>query len=229
MTPRSARPTEGSRSGRAHDAVIGVLLLLADGLTYREIRAQRVSSSVNGKGRAGRLYVRHASGSGSDWTRKRHGAQHPAPRTAPRWRESQIQPHHAILMTPSEGRGRASTADRCVDREINPVLPLSPGRAERHGFEYIRHGTLSLYAALERARVRPDGGTPHQPATSSKVPRRRTSAITCAHKTTGSGIARSRIWRSSLNQVELWFQDRDLIRGVFTSKITYIQQREPVE
>jgi hypothetical protein len=24
-----------------------------------------------------------------------------------------------------------------------------PGRAERHGFEYIRHGTLSLYAALD--------------------------------------------------------------------------------
>ena len=30
-----------------------------------------------------------------------------------------------------------------------PILPLSPGRAERHGFEYVRHGTLSLYAALE--------------------------------------------------------------------------------
>ncbi len=29
-------------------------------------------------------------------------------------------------------------------------MPLSPGRAERHGFEYVRHGTLSLYAALER-------------------------------------------------------------------------------
>ena len=29
------------------------------------------------------------------------------------------------------------------------VLPLSPGRAERHGFEYYRHGTLSLYAALD--------------------------------------------------------------------------------
>jgi hypothetical protein len=27
-------------------------------------------------------------------------------------------------------------------------LPLSPGRAERHGFEYYRHGTLSLYSAL---------------------------------------------------------------------------------
>ena len=28
------------------------------------------------------------------------------------------------------------------------MLPLSPGRLERHGFEYYRHGTLSLYAAL---------------------------------------------------------------------------------
>jgi len=28
------------------------------------------------------------------------------------------------------------------------VLPLSPGRAERHGLEYFRHGTLSLYAAF---------------------------------------------------------------------------------
>ena len=26
---------------------------------------------------------------------------------------------------------------------------MSPGRAERHGFEYFRHGTLSLYAALD--------------------------------------------------------------------------------
>jgi hypothetical protein len=30
-------------------------------------------------------------------------------------------------------------------------LPLSPGRAERHGFEYFCHGTLSLYAALNTA------------------------------------------------------------------------------
>lgn len=35
---------------------------------------------------------------------------------------------------------------------LDPVLPLSPGRAERHGFEYQRNGTLSLYAALEVAR-----------------------------------------------------------------------------
>jgi hypothetical protein len=40
------------------------------------------------------------------------------------------------------------TAIQALDR-LDPVLPLSPGRAESHGFEYFRHGTLSLYAALE--------------------------------------------------------------------------------
>jgi DDE superfamily endonuclease len=39
------------------------------------------------------------------------------------------------------------TAIQALDR-LDPVLPLSPGRAERHGFEYYRHGTLSLYAAF---------------------------------------------------------------------------------
>jgi len=40
------------------------------------------------------------------------------------------------------------TALQALDR-LDPVLPMSPGRAERHGFEYYRHGTLSLYAALD--------------------------------------------------------------------------------
>ena len=33
------------------------------------------------------------------------------------------------------------TAIQALDR-LDPVLPLSPGRAERHGFEYFRHGTF---------------------------------------------------------------------------------------
>src|SRR3954462_13733123 len=41
------------------------------------------------------------------------------------------------------------TAIQALDR-VDPVLPFSPGRAERHGFEYRRHGTLLLYAALNR-------------------------------------------------------------------------------
>jgi len=46
--------------------------------------------------------------------------------------------------------GQAKFAhDRTNDFALEAVLPLSPGRAERHGFEYYRHGTLSLYAALD--------------------------------------------------------------------------------
>ena len=51
-------------------------------------------------------------------------------------------PQHAAVFCVDE-----KTAIQALDRE-DPVLPLSPGRAERHGFEYFRHGTLSLYAAF---------------------------------------------------------------------------------
>jgi transposase len=52
-------------------------------------------------------------------------------------------PQHAAVFCVDE-----KTAIQALDR-LDPVLPLSPGRAERHGFEYFRHGTLSLYAALD--------------------------------------------------------------------------------
>ena len=39
------------------------------------------------------------------------------------------------------------SAIQALDR-LDPGLPLSPGHAERRGFEYFRHDTLSLYAAL---------------------------------------------------------------------------------
>ncbi|MCX5545768.1 transposase, partial [Paraburkholderia sp. CNPSo 3076] len=39
------------------------------------------------------------------------------------------------------------TAIQALDRK-DRMLPLSPGRAESHGFEYKRNGTLSLFAAL---------------------------------------------------------------------------------
>src|ERR1700739_4034386 len=51
-------------------------------------------------------------------------------------------PQHAAVFCVDE-----KTAIQALAR-LDPVLPLSPGRAERHGFEYYRHGTLSLYAAL---------------------------------------------------------------------------------
>src|ERR1700728_3615982 len=52
-------------------------------------------------------------------------------------------PQHAVVFCVDE-----KTAIQALDR-LDPLLPLSPGRAERHGFEYYRHGTLSLYAALD--------------------------------------------------------------------------------
>src|SRR5499427_4785942 len=51
-------------------------------------------------------------------------------------------PQHAAVFCLDE-----KVAIEALDR-LDPVLPLSPGRAERHGFEYYRHGTLSLYAAF---------------------------------------------------------------------------------
>src|SRR5690606_14564027 len=52
-------------------------------------------------------------------------------------------PQHAAVFCVDE-----KTAIQALDRR-DRVLPMSPGRAERHGFEYVRNGTLSLYAALE--------------------------------------------------------------------------------
>ena len=63
-------------------------------------------------------------------------------------------PQHAAVFCVDE-----KTAIQALDR-LDPVLPLSPGRAERHGFEYYRHGTLSLYAALDTATGRVHGKTP---------------------------------------------------------------------
>src|SRR3954466_13766225 len=51
-------------------------------------------------------------------------------------------PQHAAVFCVDE-----KSAIQALDRK-DPVLALSPGRAERHGFEYFRHGTLSLYAAF---------------------------------------------------------------------------------
>jgi transposase len=51
-------------------------------------------------------------------------------------------PQHAAVFCVDE-----KTAIQALDRK-DPVLPLSPGRAERLGFEYYRHGTLSLYVAF---------------------------------------------------------------------------------
>ena len=54
-------------------------------------------------------------------------------------------PAHAAVFCVDE-----KTAIEALDRK-DRMLPLSPGRAESHGFEYRRNGTLSLFAALNTA------------------------------------------------------------------------------
>src|SRR5438034_6986982 len=147
-------------------------------------------------------------------------------------------PQHAAAFCVDE-----KTAIQALDR-LDPVLPLSPGRAERHGFEYYRHGTLSLYAALDVKTGKVEG----------KTAKRHTSAEflvflrglvqksrwakqihivldnLSAHKTKAVEeflqenpkvrFHFTPTYSSWLNQVELWFAkiQRDVIaRGVFTS------------
>ena len=135
------------------------------------------------------------------------------------------------------------TAIQALDRR-DPVLPLSPGRAERHGFEYVRHGTVSLYAALEVGTGHVEGMTAARHTSQmfltfldrvvATQPKRREIHLICdnlsAHKTKAVNAwvaAHPRVtlhytptYSSWLNQVELWFGkiQRDLIaRGIFTS------------
>lgn len=124
----------------------------------------------------------------------------------------------------------------------DPVLPLSPGRAERHGFEYFRHGTLSLYAAFNTKTGEVLGKTTarhtsaefvaflndivaNQPAGKeihviadnlSALKTKQVSGFLAEHPTVHMHF--SPTYSSWLNQVELWFAkiERDVIaRGVF--------------
>jgi transposase len=147
-------------------------------------------------------------------------------------------PQHAAVFCVDE-----KTAIQALDR-LDPVLPLSPGRAERHGFEYYRHGTLSLYAALNTQTGEVVGDTADRHTSAEFVrflstvvttqPRGRTIHLIAdnlsAHKTKQVAAflaAHPRVhlhftptYASWLNQVELWFSkiERDVIaRGIFTS------------
>jgi hypothetical protein len=57
-------------------------------------------------------------------------------------------PQHVTVFCVDE-----KTAIQALDRK-DPVLLLSPGRAERHGFEYNRHAALSLFAAFNSRQTR---------------------------------------------------------------------------
>lgn len=147
-------------------------------------------------------------------------------------------PQHAVVFCVDE-----KTAIQALDR-IDPLLPLSPGRAERHGFEYYRHGTLSLYAALNTRTGEVLGNTvPHHTSDEfvaflesvvDTQPRRRAIHIIVdnlsAHKTQKVRtflathptvrLHYTPTYSSWLNQIELWFSkiERDVIaRGIFTS------------
>ena len=147
-------------------------------------------------------------------------------------------PQHAVVFAADE-----KTAIQALDR-LDPVLPLSPGRAERHGFEYSRHGTLSLYAALNTRTGEIIGQTVPRHTSAAFVDflqdvlatqsRRREIHVIVenlsAHKTKKVEAflaVHPRVhlhftptYASWLNQVELWFAkiERDLLaRGIFTS------------
>jgi hypothetical protein len=115
-------------------------------------------------------------------------------------------PQHAAVFC-------VKTAIQALDRK-DPALPLSPGRAERHGFEYYRHGTLSLYAAFNTKTGDVLG----------KTAARHTSAefVAFLADIVANQTARERgppTYYSWLNQVELWFSkiERDVVaREVFT-------------
>jgi transposase len=147
-------------------------------------------------------------------------------------------PQHAAVFSLDE-----KTAIQALDR-LDPVLPLSPGRAERHGFEYYRHGTLSLYAALNTQTGEVLGQTAPRHTSDDFVtfltavvdtqPRRRPIHIILdnlsTHKTQkvrtflaahpNVQLHFTPTYSSWLNQVELWFAkiEHDVIaRGIFDS------------
>jgi len=147
-------------------------------------------------------------------------------------------PQHAAVFCVDE-----KTAIQALDR-LDPVLPLSPGRAERHGFEYYRHGTLSLYGALDtqsgavfgKTAVRhtsaefvaflgdliasqPAGQEIHVIADNLSAHKsKRVAAFLTANPNLHMHFTPT--YSSWLNQIELWFAkiERDVIaRGIFTS------------
>jgi len=147
-------------------------------------------------------------------------------------------PQHAAIFCVDE-----KTAIQALDR-LDPVLPFSPGRLERHGFEYYRHGTLSLYAALDTKSGEVIGKTAARHTSEEFVafllsivvsqPKGKQIHIILdnlsAHKTQrvqqflvdhpNVTLHFTPTYSSWLNQVEIWFSkiERDVIeRGVFTS------------
>lgn len=290
-----------SRRIKASDVrVARMLLLLADGLTYDQIKGRlgcggdfinRWRSRYMEEGMAG-LYSRHTGRKVEiltpevearilSWTRRKptDSSTHWSTRrlasklgmhhmmVARTWQKHGIKPHRierymasndpdfeqkaadiiGLYLNPPQHAAvfcvDEKTAIQALDRK-DPVLPLSPGRAERHGFEYFRHGTLSLYAAFNVDNGEVIGKTTLRHTSQEFVAflenvlvsqsKRKSIHIILdnlsAHKTKIVQEFLDRhpriklhftpTYSSWLNQVELWFSkiERDLIyRGVFTS------------
>ncbi|ART52181.1 IS630 family transposase [Acidovorax carolinensis] len=147
-------------------------------------------------------------------------------------------PAHAAVFCVDE-----KTAIQALDRK-DRMLPLAPGRAESHGFEYKRNGTLSLFAALNTTTGEVLGMTAPRHTSEQFVgflsdivagqPQGREIHVICdnvsSHKTelvkaflskhTNVQIHYTPTYSSWLNQVENWFAriQRDVIsRSIFTS------------
>lgn len=143
-------------------------------------------------------------------------------------------PQHAAVFCVDE-----KTAIQALDR-LDPVLPLSPGRAARHGFEYYRHGIVSLYAAFNTKTGEVLGKTAARHTSAEFVafltdivvnqPRGKEIHVIAdnlsSHKTLQVKdflAAHNNVhlhFTPTYSQVELWFSkiERDVIaRGVFTS------------
>lgn len=147
-------------------------------------------------------------------------------------------PQNAVVFSVDE-----KTAILALDRK-GPVLPLSPERAERYGFEFYRHGTLSLYAAFnvktrellgktasrhtlaefvafltDIAAHQPGGKEIHVIADNLSAHKtKQVETFLFTHPNVHMHF--SPTYLSWLNRVELWFGkvERDVIaRGVFTS------------
>ena len=183
------------------------------------------------------------------------------------WREAELKPHRLDRYMASDDPKFEEKATEIIGLYLNPPqhaavfcvdeksaiqaldrldrrLPLSPGRAERHGFEYFRHGTLSLFAALNPQTGEVIGQTAVRHTSQEFVtflgevigtqPAGREIHIILdnlsAHKTPlvrqfldahpNVNLHFTPTYSSWLNQVEIWFSklQREVIdRGIFTS------------
>src|SRR5258708_7881931 len=193
-----------------------VILMLAAGHSYREVR-QRLDCSDE--------YIR-------EWKK--------------RFQEERLAGLDLRYRGSQSRNPTAETGGRILEGPRQGPTRRTPprGRAERHGFEYCRHGTLSLYAALDTRTGDVMAKTTARHTSAEFVdflgqivasqPEGREIHIVAdnwsAHKTKNVfeflqanptvRIHYTPTYSSWLNQVEIWFSkiQRDVIaRGIFTS------------